>query len=280
MHLEAILRNQRASILARSVQWSVGRLLADRTRAGEVVPLDPDTGGEISDKVDDRPAFILSTEGEATDGHICRQFWDLSRAEAGIAPILHNHDADRDLGLWQDAGVRSLDVGPALVARAFFDMEDPAAVRMRGKVRRGFIKSTSVGWIPGAPVRRGSLKETDDNWRPMRDDECGQPAEGFVMGTEAEPNIFVEGSLTPIPADARALGLERVYGRGTRALARAVSGEAIRGGDLDSLLALLASEPRVRAWAERLVDGRLAHRDAHPTTTPAGRSVAQLLSSS
>src|SRR5687767_6439243 len=85
----------------------LGRLLADTTRRGEYVALDPATGGELSDR-DDRPAFVLSTEAEATDGHIVRQHWNLSRAGKVGIPVLWNHNQDVLLGQWQELTVHSL----------------------------------------------------------------------------------------------------------------------------------------------------------------------------
>lgn len=285
MHSAAVASSTVARLLAGRTVWTIGRLLADTTRAGEVTLLDPATGGELS-REDDRPAFILSTEAEATDGHIVRQHWNLSRAAAGGpgAPVLWNHNQDVLLGQWQDLAVQPLEGGPSLVGRAFFDPEDELAQKRKSQVKRGFLNATSVGWIPGERIRRGDLPEGDDHRREREDDACDMPMEGMVMGTEARPNILVEASIVPCPAQAEAVVTERLHRRGAEVLARAAeSGELPTGRDLDALLASLASNPRVERWLAyqltRAVRAELACGTAPLVPPPAAptRTVADLL---
>jgi hypothetical protein len=129
-------------------------------------------------------------------------------------------------------------------------MEDPLAAQRAGQVKRRVLRAVSVGWIPGALVRRGSLKEEDPLFRPMEDDECGQPMEGFVMGTAAEPNILVEASLTPTPADPRAIAVGRNAGA-LRQLGSLSRGERVSGVDLGAVLLALRDNAAVKAFVTR-----------------------------
>lgn len=255
----------------------IGRLLADVTRAGAVALLDPETGAEVR-AADDRPAFVLSTEGEASDGHIVRQEWDLSRASAGGpgAPVLWNHNQDVLLGQWQDLTVQSLDGGPALVGRAYFDPDDDLAQKRKGQVKRGFLSAVSVGWMPGERTRRGELAADDPAYRAPVDGMCG-PEEGLVMGSRTSPNMLIEASIVPCPAQASAVVTERFFRRGGEALARALG--APGDADPDALLAFLANHPRARAWlSAEIARGVRAEMALIATTPPlAGRSVGDLL---
>ena len=227
-----------------------GRLLADTTRAGEITLLDPDSGDELS-RADNRPAFVLSTEAEASDGHIVRQHWDLSRAGSVGIPVLWGHDADRLLGQWQDMAIHSLDDGPALVGRAFLDPETPEAQLRRGQISRGTLNAVSVGWIPGERVRRGDLDSEDPLWREPEDDWCDQPAEGLVMGTQAHPNALMEASLVSVPAQAEAVVTERMHQRAVKTLTNTL--RAPSGADFDALMSYMASDPATRAWLKRFI---------------------------
>ena len=230
---------------------------------------------------------MLSTEGAATDAHIVRQFWDLSRVEGAGAPILWNHDADVLLGQWHSAAVEGTpgQPGARLIARAGFDLEDPLGAHRAGQVKRGFIRACSVGWVPGALVRRGSLKEDDPLFRPMEDDDCGQPIEGYVMGTEDEPNLLVEASLTGTPADPDAVAVERIAG-GERSVAALARGERVSGVDLGGALLALRDRPGVRSFVRSAARDELAATEgrallhsliAEELRTPAGRALLRSL---
>lgn len=256
-HLTALLLSGRPSPI-------VGRLLVGYTRDAQPALLDPSTGGEVS-REDDRPAFVLSTEGEATDGHIVRQAWDLSRAAAGGpgVPILWGHNPDALLGQWQDMQriddleLNGVSLGPALVARAYLDPEDPEAQRRKGQIKRGILNATSMGWVPGETVRRSELDPADPLYRAPAEDDCGQPAEGLVMGSERGPNVAIEGSLVSTPAQATAVVTERLFQGAERAAAQLVRGQAPSTGDLDRLLSLVARDPRALAWIRRIVQGEI-----------------------
>lgn len=243
-----------------------GRLLAD-TRDGKVVPLDPDTGGalDLSGRSDLLPAFILSTEGEATDGHIVRQFWDLSRSQdvggPGI-PALYNHSMTH-VGQWHDLGVRDLgDLGRGLVGRPrLMDFGESARLELGRQIREGFLRSVSVGWNPGESVRRGELDPADPLYREPIDGPCG-PEEGMIMGTEASPNRLFETSFTPLPADmhAQQMAEQRLLARAGSALARISEGGTATRADLSALLAVLGADESVERWARSLVEKILTER--------------------
>lgn len=250
--------------------YTSGRLLADDTRETPVL-LDPDTGDELAPER--MPAFILSTEGEASDGHVVMQEWDLSRASTVGIPILWAHNAKGDvLGQWRDISVRSLDTGRDLVGRADFDTAFPLAADRAGQVRRGYIRAVSIGWQPGATVRRSELPREHPRYAAPLEDECGMPAEGLVMGTPEQPNRLFETSLVPVPADAGAFNIERTIQAAERALAGSMTAPDTR--DLDAILAAVAGNPAARAWIMRHIDRLVSERmaDLQP---PAPKSPAR-----
>jgi phage head maturation protease len=222
------------------------------------------------------PAFVLSTEREATDGIILRQSWDLSRAEVAGVPVLWNHDPDRLLGQWRDLRVSDLGDGPVLLGRADLDMGLPEAVDRRRQIRQGYLSSVSVRWIPGDLVRRGDLDPADPLYREPEQDLCDQPAEGYVSGSPARPNTLVETSLTPIPADQRAVVTERTHQRAASDLSAALRGDAV---DLSRLLTVLSDDPRVRQWAARVIRAELARLTSTPIND-LGARLQRLLSPS
>ncbi len=263
---DALARHTVARLMAGRPLPLQGRLLSDRTESGDLVPLDPDTGAELS--TDSRPAFVLSTEDEASDGHIVRQHWDLSRAaDSGPGvPVLWNHSQDALLGRWEDLRVQDLAAGPALVGRVRFDPEDPTAQLRAGQIKRGFLSAVSVGWVPGEATRRGELPDDDPHRREAGDDPCGLPSEGLVMGSERSPNHLIEASLVTCPAQPTAVVVERFHRAGAHDLAEMVRGHRGAAYDPDRLLSWLAQEPRVRAWVESLVVR--AVRRASPSASP------------
>lgn len=248
-----------------------GQVLYGETRDGKFALLDPDTAGEL--QATRLPAFVLSTEREATDGHIVMQEWDLSRVDSVGVPILWAHNSRGEvLGQWREAKVQSLDMlGRSLVARADFDLGLPMGAEKEGQVRRGYVRAVSIGWQRGDAVRRGELPKDDPRYRDPTEDDCGHPGEGLVMGTPKKPNRLMETSLVGVPADDGAYAIERAFARADDHLR---SGAPMAGRSLDELLAAVAQHPAARAWIARLigqeVDRRLAARSVH--TPPAPRS--------
>ena len=226
-----------------------GRLLRDARADGSFVLLD-ERGAELKD---DRPAFVLSTEDEATDRHIVRQHWDLSRAVGAGVPVLWGHDPNRLLGQWQDLQV----VDGRLVGRAYFDPEDEEAQHRKGQIKRGILNAVSVGWMPGASIRRGDLDPADPLYREPVDGFCGSE-EGMVMGTPEAPNRLIECSLVSTPAQATAIVTERLLSGADRAARQIARGETPRDSDVSRLLAVLAVDPRCVAWLNARVAEQVA----------------------
>lgn len=243
----------------------MGRLMTDTDLAGREVAIDPDTGAEMRD---DRPAFILSTEGEASDGNIVRQHWDLSRAASVGVPVLFSHDPEQLIGQWEDLRVMDLPGGRSLVGRARLSASKAQAVELRDLIREGILRSVSVGWQPGASVRRGALAKDDPLYRDAEDGDCGEAREGMVMGTAANPNHLVECSLVSTPADPRAVVTSRILATGERAAA-----DLLRSGivstdpkALASLYRAASADPKVRAFigarAVAAVDAQIQYQNA------------------
>jgi len=230
-----------------------GRLLTDRREDGSLALLDPTTGNEL--RAEELPAFVLSTEGEATDGNILRQFWNLERANAAGVPVLWGHNPDRLLGQWRSLEVIDLNGERVLVGRADLDLALPEGETRRRQIREGYLSAVSVRWTPGELVRRGELDESDPLYREPEDDWCDMPAEGYVMGSERSPNTLIECSLVTTPADPRAIVTARAQAR-----AAASIDQALRGGpaDLDRILPALGGDDRVRGWARNMLRAELA----------------------
>ena len=248
----------------------VGRLLTDRDSMGREVAIDPVTAGEMRD---DRPAFILSTEGEATDGHVVRQYWDLDRAASVGVPVLWSHDAGQLLGQWEDLAVRDLPSGRALVGRARLSATKAQAIEAREMIREGILRAVSVGWRPGRMARRGELDPGDPLYRSPEDGDCGEAREGSVMGTPDEPNELVEGSLCSTPADPRAMVTSRIIDSAARSAGALTAGGAVpTGADaLTRLYRLASADPTVRAYL-----GSQAIRATEPGMNDLARRLAAI----
>lgn len=237
----------------------VGRLLSDVDTVGREVAIDPTTGNEVRD---DRPAFILSTEGEASDGNIVRQHWDLSRASSVGVPVLWSHDPEQLRGQWEDLKVMDLPTGRSLVGRARLSTTNTHAIELRDMIREGILRAVSVGWQPGASVRRGALGKDDPFYRDAEDGDCGEAREGLVMGTASNPNRLIECSLVSTPADPRAVVTARMVASADRAAELIRSGVVPTDGrSIESLYRSVSADPRARAYigstAVRAVDPQL-----------------------
>jgi len=195
-------------------------------------------------------AFILSTDGEASDRNILRQYWDLSRAQTCGVPILLNHSRELHVGQWKELSVRSIGDRKALVGLPYFAPRNDLAQQTRKDVEDDVILATSIRWHPGELVRRSELDKADPLWRAATEDECGDPAEGYIVGSERSPNLAIEGSFVSIPSDPAAVGL-RLFDGAQRALDATSRGETPRGGDWSRLLATLAADKKVRGFIDR-----------------------------
>ena len=62
--------------------------------------------------------------------------------------MLDLHDRSKVLGRWENLRVE----GKVILADDVWDEEDPDALKIKGKVDRGFIKGCSIGIEPISPV--------------------------------------------------------------------------------------------------------------------------------
>lgn len=291
MVLDTALRSALAlAIQARDVLWTSGSVLSSATRDGTFVALGAD-GNEL--RADALPVFRLSTDGEATDGNILDQEWDLTRADRGILPILANHtvrgEAPFGLGQWRNARVVSVSAksGPdsrELHADADFARIIPMGAQASDLVRGGYLRSVSMGWKPGFRTLRGDLPKDHRWYRTPMTDDCGTRIEGYVMGRADDPNLAVEGSMTPIPSDP---GATQVDGQRSaiaiRSLASLAQGERASGADLGAILLAIRGRPGVREWARSVLreelatlEGRALLRSLLTEPAPAPRTLAQV----
>lgn len=288
--MDALTRSARLSRLLQGRGYAItGSLLTDTSERGAVVLLDPTTGGELAAEAD--PAWVLSTPREATDGHIVQMHWDLSRGAQGGpgVPVLYNHNRDALAGQWRALAVADVDTasysGEALIGRSYLPGVTALGRDVAEQVRAGLLRSTSIGWIPGEKVRRSELDPLDPNWREAAEDECGMPAEGYVMGSEAAPNRLLEASLVTIPAQADAVSLEHAQRRALDDLGPLLRADdatiegAIRSGSMDRLLFIAARDPRVTAYIQRAARAELSALLAEAgdnNNNPAGHTLGDL----
>ena len=77
------------------------------------------------------------------------------------------------------------------------DEDNPAGKRTARQFAQGFMSAVSVGFAPGQSVRRNQLDEDNVHAGPS----------GMVYGTPESPNVLLEISAVPIPANPQALAL-------------------------------------------------------------------------
>lgn len=276
--MSALRSHATARLLAGSPVFLVGRLLTDRDSHGREVAIDPSTGGELSQS-DPRPAWVISTEGEATDGDILRQFWDFSRVEAGICPILFNHDKDEFLGQVQDAQVIDDGKGRRAVARGAFG-ETETALELLPEIRAGRLPGVSVRWKSGAKVRRSELDPTDPWYKPASEDECGMPGEGYVLGSAEDRNVLFELSVVTMPADPAALSYSRAVEDGYRAIGEMARGVEPTASAFANALLALRDNPEIAAYLARrdarLRESILAEVRGAPAAQPKPRTLTTM----
>ena len=232
-HLDALIRHGQPARL-------MGRLVAPT----EMPALAADS------PYGDMPLFCLSTEGEATDNNIVLAYWDTNRANNVGIPVIWAHEADEmHLGYWRGIQV----VNRQLIAYCDLDPEDQFAQQCKSKIKRDYLRGVSIGWIPGAIIRRGDLPPNDPFYRQPVEDDCGDPMEGYVLGSQQKPNILLEASLCSVPAQDTAGVIARLNGGANRAASAIKRGEQPTTSDIDRLMAVAAQDSRVRNWILRAV---------------------------
>jgi len=163
-------------------------------------------------------SVISSGDIARDDAIILVEGWELDTYQANPV-ILWCHD-DRSLPI-----ARTIDLQKGkdeLTARAQFDMEDPEAARIFGKIKRGFINAASVRWLP---------LETETRKIDERD---------VLVFVRQE---LLEWSFVSVPADAKALVMRSIPGS---TLGEPVNARTFRplGDVLDEAERLLAARRR------------------------------------
>jgi HK97 family phage prohead protease len=94
----------------------------------------------------DKKSFIINDESVNSYGFIMRNAGaKLERFNANpIMLDLHSRDNDKVLGRWENLRVE----GSLMLADPVWDVDDPYAAGIQGKVDRGFIKGCSLGAVP------------------------------------------------------------------------------------------------------------------------------------
>lgn len=153
---------------------------------------------------------VISTGDVARDGAIIEPGgWELANYRRNPV-VLYAHDDSSGGWVGVQAGTRSaLPIGRAtevgldgssLVATTQFDTDDEFAVRILGKIQRGFINATSVRWMPLVRPERETREFADD-------DGVTREREVWVF----KRNELLEFSYVPIPADPGAV-IQRAAG--------------------------------------------------------------------
>jgi hypothetical protein len=147
---------------------------------------------------DGRVSAIISTEDIGRDGAIVRTAgWDF-RSFMRNPVVLYAHSDSPGSGVFGGGGPtaglpiarsqRPVVSGKQVTASADFDMEDEFAVRLFGKIQRGFVNATSVRWLPLKVTRETKKIEGEDR-------------EVVVF----EKQELLEWSFVSVPADPKAL---------------------------------------------------------------------------
>lgn len=138
-----------------------------------------------------RFTFTISTGSPDRHGTIVEpRGIDFQAYTAGNAVVLYNHDYDKVVGRALSVQVR----GNAVIAQMEFDEDDEFARQIMGKVERGFLNATSIGFI---------VQEMGDY------DE----KRGALVIERAE---LVEFSIVTVPSNREALVIERKAEAGLR----------------------------------------------------------------
>ena len=135
-----------------------------------------------------RVTAVISTGDIARDDAIIDpQGWDFTNYRRNPVVLFNHNDYD---GMPVARTVEGpTPNGAELVATAEFDMEDPESARLAGKIKRGFINSTSVRWLP----KRWEFVKT-----------AGQNGEERTVLVFREQELL-EWSFVNIPADPGAV---------------------------------------------------------------------------
>jgi HK97 family phage portal protein/HK97 family phage prohead protease len=144
---------------------------------------------EPDEMIQSRFKFIASTSDVDRMGDIVEQSWNLESFKQNPV-ILWNHDSSKP----PIARATSVQVEDGqLQIEMEFDMQDPFAAEVAGKLQRGFLSAGSVGFFPGEVKYRADLPKDDPRYKENS------------LGIVASQNELVEFSITPVPANSNAL---------------------------------------------------------------------------
>lgn len=138
---------------------------------------------------------VASTDDVDRYSDVVAQHWNLE-AFKNNPVIVFGHDyGSAPVGKAKQVDV----IDGKLVAQIQWDDDEdnPAGKRTARQFAEGFMSAVSVGFAPGQSVRRNQLSEDNVHAGPS----------GMVYGTPESPNILLEISAVPIPANPQALAL-------------------------------------------------------------------------
>jgi HK97 family phage prohead protease len=196
--LQARLRPGLAPRSYRNLAWAVGK---DR-----LAYADPQSRLLISDgkpQTDDAAmaaTFVVSTIDEDRDGDVVvPQGVRLDNYAKNPVWFFGHQQWEVPIGTAMDrTGQLRVSIDPAkIIATCFFDQEDPDAAWLYGKVSRGILRATSIGFIPLKAVRHEPVGKARSVQQPDRQ----------LMGWRFEEVDLVEISLVGVPANADAIRL-------------------------------------------------------------------------
>lgn len=134
--------------------------------------------------------------GEEVLGHSAEEI-DPTYLDAGMA-VLTDHETGEHIGVVRNW---SIDADKVLRGDAVFDPEDPAAVRIYGKVKRGFLRFTSVGYSIQHYVLVSEDEQAGESYRATR----WTPLEVSFVAVPADPTVGADRSsdrtLVRVPVD-------------------------------------------------------------------------------
>lgn len=192
--------------------------------------------------------FIASTPEVARDGDVIVGPWDLRHYSGRNSPILWAHDS-KELPIGRG---EVEEVDGVLRVRIHWDAGNPKAREVAGSVRRGMLSAVSIGWRPGKMTALRSLPAD----HPHRD----VSSYGYL---HEQPELL-EVSVVPVPADPRALVLERsMENEETPPAPKPADGEITMDAIRELIAAALtAGRAETLAEVERMMDDRDAARAA------------------
>lgn len=202
------------------------------------------------------PMYVASTGTPDRLGDVVFPRWDLTDFHRTGSPALYNHVSDRLIGSWPKLAV----VGDRLVGE-FKPLETKNEWSWVGEAAvAGELKSASVGFLPGGIEVRSELAKDDPLYQPG-----DRWSSGLVFGRKGGPNVLLELTLCPVPAnpDATALSLDTSRGdrRPFRTVRRGLVEEGIRQmrerGELDKLPAYLHPKVADALGRVRKIDPQL-----------------------